>query len=120
MPFWVELIGSVLVLLGGFFVLMGSIGLVKMPDFYMRLHTPTKATTLGMGAILIASMFLVSYSQKGLSAHELLITIFLFITAPVSAMMMAKTGLHYHVKLHKGTSNRYLADIAKQRQSPPD
>ncbi|MBT3144510.1 Na+/H+ antiporter subunit G [Neptunomonas phycophila] len=118
MPFWVELIGSILILLGGFFVLMGSIGLVKMPDFYMRLHTPTKATTLGMGAILIASMILVSVNQNGLSAHELLISIFLFITAPVTAMMMAKTGLHYHLKIHKGTLNRDLADIAKQRQPP--
>lgn len=118
MDFVVELIGSVLVLMGGGFVLLGSIGLMKMPDFYMRLHTPTKATTLGMGAILLASMLLVSYRDGNFSAHELLITIFLFITAPVSAMMLAKTALHQQLKIKKGSLNRYLTETAKHKEPP--
>ncbi|WP_415902854.1 Na+/H+ antiporter subunit G [Neptuniibacter sp. QD29_5] len=116
MGFYIELIGSALLLMGGAFVLLGSIGLMKMPDFYMRLHTPTKATTLGMGAILIASMLITSYRNGGVSAHELLITIFLFITAPVSAMMLAKTALHLQVKINKGSVNEELAEPAKHRE----
>ena len=51
-----EWIVSILLLIGGCFILIGSIGLVKMPDFFMRLHGPTKATTLGMASLLIAAM----------------------------------------------------------------
>jgi multicomponent K+:H+ antiporter subunit G len=83
-----------LVLLGGAFTLVGSVGLVKMPDFYMRLHGPTKATTLGVGALLIASALYFSIRGETLSLHEILVTLFLFITAPVSAHLMAKAAIH--------------------------
>ncbi len=93
-----EWIFSCLFLFGAFFTLIGSIGLLKLPDFYMRLHGPTKASTLGVGAILIASAIHFSLSADGVSLHEILITLFLFITAPVSAHLMAKAALHIKVK----------------------
>jgi multicomponent K+:H+ antiporter subunit G len=93
-----EIIISLLIVIGAGFTLVGSIGLVKLPDFYMRLHAPTKATTLGVGAILIASAVYFSLQDEGLSLHELLITLFLFITAPVSAHLMAKAALHIQAK----------------------
>ena len=118
MNVYVELIVSALLIMGGLFVLLGSIGLLKLPDFYMRLHTPTKATTLGMGALLVASMIITSVCNGGLSAHELLISIFLFITAPVSAMMLAKTALHLQVKISENSRNSELADTAKDQVHP--
>jgi multicomponent K+:H+ antiporter subunit G len=78
---------------GSFFALVGAIGLVRLPDFLMRLHAPTKATTLGVGGVLIASMLYFIGSAR-FTVHELLITLFLFITAPVSAMVLAKAALH--------------------------
>jgi len=93
-----EWILACLLLLGALFTLIGSIGLLKLPDFYMRLHGPTKASTLGVGAILIASAIHFSLSADGVSLHEILITLFLFITAPVSAHLMAKAALHIKVK----------------------
>lgn len=87
-----------LILLGAFFTLVGSIGLFKLPDFYMRLHGPTKASTLGVGAILIASAIHFSLNADGVSLHEILVTLFLFITAPVSAHLMAKAAIHIKVK----------------------
>lgn len=89
---------AALVLVGAFFTLVGSIGLYKLPDFYMRLHGPTKATTLGVGAILIASMLFFSFTTEAISLHEILVTGFLFITAPVSAHLMAKAALHVKLK----------------------
>ena len=84
-------------LLGSAFVLVGGIGLARLPDFFMRLHAPTKATTLGVGGMLIASMaHFVSLGATSL--HELLITLFLFVTAPVSAHMLAKAGLHLRLR----------------------
>ncbi len=93
-----DLILSALVLIGASFTLIGSIGLYKLPDFYMRLHGPTKATTLGVGAILIASVLYFSFTTEAISLHEILVTIFLFITAPVSAHLMAKSALHIKIK----------------------
>jgi len=67
-----------------------------LPDFFMRLHAPTKATTLGVGDMLLAS---IAYSvNHGITLHELLITLFLFVTAPVSASLMAKAALRLRMK----------------------
>ena len=77
---------------GGAFTLIGAIGLVRLPDFYTRLHAPTKATTLGVGNLLVASSIYFSTRGCGLSLHELLIAFFLFLTAPVSAHLMARAG----------------------------
>lgn len=101
-----EWILSILIIVGAIFTLIGSIGLFKLPDFYMRLHGPTKATTLGVGAILIASALYFSVSSEALSLHEVLITLFLFITAPVSAHLMAKAALHIQLKRVERTKNR--------------
>jgi len=100
-----EFILSALILLGAFFTLVGSIGLYKLPDFFMRLHGPTKATTLGVGSLLIASVLYFSFSTDNISLHEVLITVFLFITAPVSAHLMAKAAIHIKLKQVKRTKN---------------
>ena len=89
---WQALIGALLVV-GGLFALVGAIGLVRFRDFYMRLHAPTKATTLGVGGVLLASM-VASAAQGTFSVAELLITLFIFVTAPVSANLLAQAALH--------------------------
>lgn len=73
--------------------LVGSLGLAKLGDFYKRLHGPTKATTLGVGSALVASCLWFSTRGSGLSLHELLITLFLALTAPVSAHQLARAAL---------------------------
>ena len=86
----IEVVVSVLLLVGAGFTLVGSLGLVRLPDFYARLHGPTKATTLGAGGTLLASVIHFSSAGSGWSLHELLVIAFLFLTAPVSAHLMAK------------------------------
>ena len=91
MPVLAEILISVFIVLGGVFGLVGSFGLIKLRDTMQRLHGPTKAVTLGIGCVLIASM-LYSLLVKGhVSFHELLITLFLFLTAPITANFIAKT-----------------------------
>jgi len=82
-----------LIYLGALFLFVGSLGLAKLPDLMRRLHGPTKATTLGIGATLIASMLYFFLKGDVLSIQELLITTFLFLTAPVTALMVAKAHL---------------------------
>ncbi|WP_315760704.1 Na+/H+ antiporter subunit G [Sphingomonas sp. Y38-1Y] len=87
---------ALLLLLGGGFALIGSWGLVRLPSTMERLHGPTKATTLGLGALLLASVIYFQVRLGVWTAHELLISLFLFITAPISANMIAKVHLHRH------------------------
>lgn len=82
---------------GGAFAFIGSLGLTHLKDFYMRLHGPSKTTTLGVGFTLIGSLIYFS-REDGPVIQELLITIFAFITAPVSAHMLAKSALHHKLK----------------------
>ncbi|WP_036186964.1 Na+/H+ antiporter subunit G [Marinimicrobium agarilyticum] len=102
---WLEWLISALLLIGAAFALIGSLGLARLPDFFMRLHGPTKATTLGVGSIIVASMVFFSTRGEGLSLHELLIALFLFITAPVSAHIVAKAALHVRLPYRKDTQN---------------
>jgi multicomponent K+:H+ antiporter subunit G len=85
---------AALILIGAGFVAVGSWGLVRLPTIMERLHAPTKAATLGLSALLIASMLFFRLRLGVWSAHELLIPLFLFLTAPVSANMIAKVHLH--------------------------
>jgi multicomponent K+:H+ antiporter subunit G len=76
--------------------------MVKLPDLLTRLHAPTKATTLGVGGALAASMVFFAGLEGTLSIHEVLITAFLFMTAPLSAHFIAKAHLHEHTELRDG------------------
>lgn len=91
-----ELVISALIVIGAVFGLVGSYGLVKLPDLMTRLHSPTKASTLGVGAVLLASIGYVLWHDSALSLHELVITLFVFLTAPISANFIAKAFLHRH------------------------
>ena len=103
MNFLIELLVSALMLLGSGFVLVGAVGLARFPDFYTRLHGPTKATTLGVGGVLVASVLYFSFSEHGVSLHELLITLFLFMTAPISAHLLVKAARHLRLAHVSGT-----------------
>jgi multicomponent K+:H+ antiporter subunit G len=85
---------AALLVLGGIFGLIGSYGLLKLRDPMQRLHAPTKATTLGVGAVLIASSADLVFQTGTVTGQELLIAVFLFLTAPLSALYLAKTHLH--------------------------
>ena len=92
-----EWLAAALLLVGAFFTLVGSLGLLRLPDFFMRLHAPTKASTLGLGGVLLASM--VQAAAEGrFGLAELLITLFVFVTAPVSANLLAQAALHLELR----------------------
>jgi multicomponent K+:H+ antiporter subunit G len=92
LPLWLDLLLAVLASIGAFFALVGSIGLAKLSSFLKRLHGPTKASTLGVGCVLIASVGYFAAAGTP-SLHELLITLFIFMTAPVSAHLLVKAAM---------------------------
>lgn len=101
MQFTMEIIVSVFLVFGAFFMLVGSIGMVRLPDLFMRLHAPTKSSTLGLGSFLIASMIFFAF-QGRFGFAELLITLLAFITAPVSANLIAQAALHLRLRSLSG------------------
>ena len=93
----VEALTSVLIVIGGSFCLVGAIGFARFRDFFMRLHAPTKASTLGVGGLLLASMVW-HWAHGEWALRELLVTLFIFVTAPVSANLIAEAALHLGVR----------------------
>ena len=84
---------AALLVAGAGFALVGSIGLLRLGDFYRRLHAPTKATTLGVGGVLLASSLFFSLANGAPSLREVLVAAFLFATAPLGAQLLAKSAL---------------------------
>ena len=78
---------------GSAFTLLGAFSLTRLTTFFKRLHGPTKATTLGVGCVLLASIGLQAASGEDWGLREALVTVFLMVTAPVSAHLMARAGL---------------------------
>lgn len=101
MQLYLEILISIFLLIGSFFMLVGGVGMVRLPDLFMRLHAPTKSSTLGLGSFLIAAMiYSASFGRFGFA--EVLITLFAFITAPVSANLMAQAALHLRLRSMSG------------------
>lgn len=109
-----DILLSLLILVGALFTFVGSLGLARLRDFYTRLHGPTKATTLGVGCLLVASAVHFSLCDEGISLHEVLVTLFLFITAPVSAHLLAKAALH--LKVHSIAPEPDTAPTSREKQ----
>ncbi|AWI85308.1 Na+/H+ antiporter subunit G [Alloyangia pacifica] len=103
-----DIVIAAALVIGGLFTLVGSIGLLKLQAPMARLHAPTKASTLGVGSILLASV-LFAFASGAPSYHELLIIAFLFMTAPVSAYFIGK------VHIHLGQNRKPLPTPARDR-----
>ena len=105
LPLWLDALIAALMLFGTGFALVGSWGLARLSSFLKRLHGPTKATTMGVGCVLIASSLWFSMAHGKPSVHELLITLFLFLTAPVSAHILIKALLRMEPELRPAPPN---------------
>ena len=94
LPLWVTIPGTLLLLAGGLLTFVGSLGLLRLPTFFARMHGPSMGNTLGAGCILLASMLVSSALLHRPIVHELLITLFIVITSPVTAMMLMRAAVY--------------------------
>jgi multicomponent K+:H+ antiporter subunit G len=85
---------AALVVLGAALALIGSVGLLRLPTFFERIHPPTMGTTLGVGCTLAASMLLFSLLESRPVLHELLIAIFTIVTTPVTYLLLVRAAVH--------------------------
>lgn len=98
-----EIIVAFFLLVGIFFILTGTVGLLRLPDLYNRMHAPTKATTLGVSSTILGAVIYFHGVLPSAGFKELLAIVFIFLTAPVAAHMLAKAAYHSNVPLWKGT-----------------
>ncbi|SBV38028.1 Na() H() antiporter subunit G [uncultured Stenotrophomonas sp.] len=116
MTTFLQIVLSALLLFGCFFIVVGALGLVRFSDFFKRLHAPTKASTLGVGCVLACSVAYHIFLGEDPQPRELLITVFLFITAPISAHLMAKAALSLMMESRPEVPGD---DSARAEQLPP-
>jgi len=93
LPAWAALPAGLLLICGGLLAVIGSMGLLRMRSFYARMHPPTIGATLGTGCVLIASMLASSALLQRPVIHEMLITLFVLISSPVSAMTLMRAAV---------------------------
>ncbi len=98
-----EIIVAFFLLFGIFFIITGTVGLLRLPDFYNRIHAPTKATTLGVSSTILGAVIHFYGFPPADGFKELLAILFIFLTAPVGAHMLAKAAYHSKIDLWKDT-----------------
>ncbi|MDX3775265.1 Na+/H+ antiporter subunit G [Chromatiaceae bacterium AAb-1] len=91
---WFAVPVIIFLIAGSSVTLIGALGLLRLSDFYQRIHGPAITITFGTGSILIASMIYFTGLQARPVVHELLITAFVFLTAPVTAMMIMRAAVY--------------------------
>lgn len=94
LPLWVTIPGTLLLVLGGLTTLVGSLGLLRLRDFFSRMHGPSMTNTVGVGAVLLASMLATSALVGRPSFHELLIALFVLMSAPLTSIMLVQAALY--------------------------
>ncbi len=92
-PAWAALPAAALLVIGSTLALIGAVGLVRMRDFFARMHPPAMGNTLGTGSVLIASMLVSSAILQRPVVHEILITVFIVLSAPITAMLLIRAAV---------------------------
>ncbi|NLN32560.1 MAG: monovalent cation/H(+) antiporter subunit G [Flavobacteriaceae bacterium] len=113
-----DIIIMVFCTLGAIFILIASLGIYRMPDFYTRLSVTVKAGTLGVGCILGAVAYY--FYDFAVSTKVFAIIFFLFITSPVAAFMISRTAYVSGIKLWKTTYVDKEADLGLGEEDIPE
>ncbi len=116
----IEVVVALLLIIGTTFTLIAAIGVLRMPDVYLRLQVSTKGATLGAGVILLAVA--VYFAEFGIVVRALLIIAFIFLTTPISGHMLARAAYRIGVPLWESSvidelAGRYDAETDELR--PP-
>lgn len=101
LPGWAALGVALLLVLGATIVLTGALGLLRLPTFYQRVHGPAIIVTLGAGCLLLASMLYFTVAQSRLVIHEIIISVFLLLTAPVVAMTITRAAVYRDLRARR-------------------
>ena len=101
LPGWAAIPVALLLVLGASIVLTGALGLLRLPTFYQRVHGPAIIVTLGAGCLLLASMVYFTVVQSRLVIHEIIIGVFLLLTAPVVVMTLTRAAVYRDLRARR-------------------
>ena len=93
LPLWADIAVSLLVLAGAVIALIGSLSLVRLPNFFERVHAPAVIATLGCWCVMYGTVLYFSLQNHVVAAHGMLIAVFLAVTVPVTNIFLMRTGL---------------------------
>jgi multicomponent Na+:H+ antiporter subunit G len=102
-----QIISGIFILAGSIFIFLTAVGLVKMPDLYTRVSVTTKASTLGVGLVIVGTA--VFFHDLAVYARSILIVVFVFMTSPVSSHIIGRAGYLDGAKLWEKTKADHLA-----------
>jgi len=102
LPAWALVPSAILLVIGGLVTLIGSLGLLRLPDFFARIHGPSMGNTIGTGCVLVASMIMSSVAAGRPVVHEILITLFIVMSSPVTSMMLMSAA-QYRTRARRST-----------------
>lgn len=119
----IDLAAAALVIIGTTFMMLAAVGVLRMPDVYMRLQVSTKGASLGAGCVLLGVA--VFFGDLAITVRSLLIIVFIFLTAPISAHMLGRAAYLVGVPLWDGTvldelSGRYDREAQELASRGPD
>lgn len=103
-----EIFIFILSTLGALFILLAAVGVVRMPDLYLRISVTTKAATLGIGLILGAAA--IYFGDTAITSRVMAIILFMLLTAPVGAHMIGRASYFTGVKLWNNSQHDDLKD----------
>jgi multicomponent Na+:H+ antiporter subunit G len=126
-----EIIAKGLLLVGALFTFIAALGVIRMPDLFMRMHANTKSATLGVGFIMLGVA--IYFSEITITTRSLAVILFLLVTAPISSHLLARAAYfsgiplweqtlsddllgHYDLKTHQLRGEE--ADVAQPGDAP--
>lgn len=115
-PAWAAIPVALLLIIGGSIIVVGALGLLRLPTFYQRIHGPAITVTLGTGFLLLASMLYFSVLRSRFVTHELIIAAFVLMTAPVVAMMIMRAAVYRDLRAGKGDTGAASGDVYRLRR----
>ena len=111
LPAWAALAVALLLVLGATIILTGALGLLRLPTFYQRVHGPAIIVTLGAACLLLASMLYFTVAQSRLVIHEIIIAVFLLLTAPVVAMTITRAAVYRDLRARRHNAGATAGDV---------
>lgn len=117
LPLWLAIIVSAFVLIGSLLTLAGCLGLIRLKDFYLRIHSPTMGTSMGGGLILLGSAVYFTVTQERPVFHEIAIFVFMTLTTPVTLMLLARASL-FRDRYEKALTEANKAEDEKIENQP--
>jgi multicomponent K+:H+ antiporter subunit G len=93
LPLWSEIVIAALIVVSGLLVVISAAGFLRLPDFFLRMHPPALAYTLGSWCVALAAIVSVSVREARVALHPLLIIVLLAMTVPVTTLLLARVAL---------------------------